>query len=66
MTNEVLKDFWVMKIMNDSMAVKISIQKGIENDSLMEVISSDLSVGDRIITEGAYGLPDSSKVKIEK
>jgi hypothetical protein len=66
MTNEVLKDFWVMKIMNDSMAVKISIQKGIENDSLMEVISSNLSVGDRIITEGAYGLPDSSKVKIEK
>lgn len=66
MSNEKLTEFWVMKIIKDSLALKIPIQKGIENDSLVEVFSNELKINDIIIDEGAYGLPDSSIVKIIK
>ncbi len=66
MTNETQSEFWVMKIINDSIATKIPIKKGIENDSLIEVFSSDLKINDLVISEGAYGLPDSSVVIIVK
>jgi hypothetical protein len=66
MTNETQSEFWVMKIVNNNLAVKIPILKGIENDSIVEVLSSDLNINDLIISEGAYGLPDSTIVRIEK
>jgi hypothetical protein len=53
-----------MKIVHDSLAVKIPVEKGIEDDSLVEIISPDLKTGDLLITEGAFGLPDSSIVKL--
>ncbi len=66
MTNETQSEFWVMKIADNNQAVKIPILKGIENDSIVEVLSSDLKINDLIISEGAYGLPDSTVVRIEK
>jgi hypothetical protein len=66
LTNETQNEFWVMKIMNDTIAVKTTIIKGIENDSMIEVISPALTLNDIIITEGAYGLPDSTVIKIVK
>jgi len=65
-TNETQDEFWVMKIINNNLAVKIPILKGIENDSVMEILSSDLNINDFVISEGAYGLPDSTVVKIVK
>ncbi len=64
MTDETQSEFWVMKISDDSIAIKTPIVKGITNDSIVEILSSGLKKGDLIITEGAYGLPDSSLVKI--
>lgn len=66
MTNETQNEFWVMKIAGNNLAVKIPILKGIENDSIVEVISPDLKINDLVISEGAYGLPDSTAVRIEK
>jgi len=66
MTNETQSEFWVMKINAGDTAVKIPVIKGIENDTIAEVISSDLKVNDLIISEGAYGLPDSTIVSIVK
>ncbi|NOZ33867.1 MAG: HlyD family efflux transporter periplasmic adaptor subunit [Chlorobi bacterium] len=65
LTNEKQSNFWVMKIVNDSIAVKTPITKGIVNDSLIEILSGNLEANDLIITDG-YGLPDSSLVKIVK
>jgi len=53
-----------MKLINDSVAIKIPIQKGIENDSLVEVVAPDFSVMDRFISSGNYGLPDTARIKI--
>jgi hypothetical protein len=65
-TNETESEFWVMKLLNDSMAVKLDIKKGIQTDSLVQVLDPVLSLNDRFITEGAYGLPDTVKIVIKK
>jgi hypothetical protein len=66
MTNETQSEFWIMKIEGNNLAVKIPVIKGITNDSIAEIISPKLSVNDLIISEGAYGLPDSSVIRIER
>jgi multidrug efflux pump subunit AcrA (membrane-fusion protein) len=65
-TNETESEFWVMKIINDSTAVKFDIKKGIETDSLVQIKEPVLSVNDRFVTEGAYGLPDTVNIMIKK
>jgi multidrug efflux pump subunit AcrA (membrane-fusion protein) len=65
-TNETESEFWVMKIINDSTAVKFDIKKGIETDSLVQIKEPVLSVNDRFVTEGAYGLPDTVTIMIKK
>jgi biotin carboxyl carrier protein len=66
MANETQDEFWVMKIIADTLAVKVPVRKGIVNDTIAEIISSGLKVNDLIISEGAYGLPDSSSIRIVK
>ncbi|MCY7363468.1 MAG: HlyD family efflux transporter periplasmic adaptor subunit, partial [Ignavibacteria bacterium] len=57
-TDEEQKEFWVMKLVDDSLAVKFPVITGTQNDSLIEIISDDISSDDRIILQGAYELPD--------
>jgi multidrug efflux pump subunit AcrA (membrane-fusion protein) len=64
MSNETLEKYWVMKLINDSTAIRIDIQKGIENDSLIQIVKPQFNLNDRIIFDGAYGLPDTAKVMI--
>lgn len=64
MSNETVTDFWVMKLVDGNRAVQVKVDKGIRNDSLTEIISPDLQAGDVVISEGAYGLPDSSIVEV--
>lgn len=63
MTNETLDKFWIMKIVNDSLAVKLNVETGLVNNDRVEIKTPKLRTTDLIITEGAYGLPDSSVVK---
>lgn len=65
LTNETQDEFWVMRVLNDSMAVKVPVIKGIESGDKIEIISPKFDSTDRIILLGAYGLPDSTKVKIK-
>ena len=66
MTNETQSEFWVMKISGGKLAVKVPVIKGIENDSIVEISSPSLKINDILISEGAYGLNDSTIVKIER
>jgi hypothetical protein len=66
MTNDTQSEFWVMKIDNNNMAVKIPVGRGIENDSIAEILSPFLNVNDLIVSEGAYGLPDSTIIRIAR
>ncbi|GGH01790.1 efflux RND transporter periplasmic adaptor subunit [Pedobacter zeae] len=66
LANETEDEFWVMKLINDSTAVRINVKKGIENENTIEVLDPKFSKTDRIITSGNYGIADTAKVKIQK
>lgn len=66
LTNVQENQWWIMKLMNDSTAVKIPVQKGITTDSLVQIISPKFSHNDKILVSGNYGLPDTATVKIVK
>jgi multidrug efflux pump subunit AcrA (membrane-fusion protein) len=63
-TNELLTEFWVMRIVNDSLAHKVSVLPKLKNDSLIQVQSDILKLNDLIIMEGAYQMQDSTIVKV--
>jgi len=64
LTNEAQSEWWIMKLVNDSTAVKVPVQKGIETTDKVEIVSPTLSPGDRIVVTGNYGLPDTAGVII--
>lgn len=64
LANETEEEFWVMKMINDSTAVKVNVKKGIENNGFVEVLSPKFAPTDRIVTTGNYGIADTAKVKI--
>lgn len=66
LSNEEQTEFWVMKLVNDTLAVKTLIKKGIENTDQVELINSKLLAGERVLISGNYGLPDTATVKIVK
>ncbi len=66
LTNDVQDEFWVMKLINDTTAVKVPVQKGLETKDMVEIVSPSFSSSDRILLTGNYGLADTAKVKIEK
>lgn len=65
-TNELLTDYWVMKIFNDSLAIKQKVVPQLKNDSLIQIKSDALKIGDLVITKGAYQMQDSTIVSFKK
>jgi hypothetical protein len=66
LSNETQDEFWVMKLINDSTAVKTPIKKGLESGGKVEILSPTFNAKDRIALTGNYGLADTAKVKIVK
>lgn len=66
LSDELMKNFWVMKLLNDTTAVKVDIKAGIRNTGEVEILSPQLNTADRILSEGNYGLADTASVKIIK
>lgn len=66
LSNETQTNFWVMKLINDTLAVKVPVTKGIETNDRVEILSPSFSLHDRIIVTGNYGLADTAKIKIVK
>jgi membrane fusion protein (multidrug efflux system) len=53
----------IMLVGPDSVAYTVTVSVGAKRDSLVEVSAPGLSPGNIVITEGQYGLPDSTKVR---
>ena len=66
LTDETQENFWIMKMIDSTTAVKIPIQKGIELGDRVEILAPQISLKDRILLTGNYGLADTAKVKLEK
>jgi len=64
LTDETMENFWVMKLINDSTAIKIPVKTGIVTDSQIEIISPLFDKPVRLINTGNYGLPDTALVNI--
>jgi len=64
LSDEMMKEFWVMKLINDSTAIKVPVIIGNKNSVNTEVINPQFDLKDRIISSGNYGLPDTTLVKI--
>lgn len=65
-SDETLTEHWVMKLADDSTAVRVPVEVGNSNASEIEIKSDTLSPQDRIILTGGYGLEDGAKVIIAK
>jgi uncharacterized protein YegJ (DUF2314 family) len=66
LTDEMMQNFWVMKLINDSTAVKINVKTGLKNKNEVEILGPAFSPSDRILSEGNYGLPDTALVNVIK
>lgn len=66
LTNETQSEFWVMKLIDSTTAVKVPIKKGLENSTSVEVLSPHFSSSDKILLTGNYGLSDTAKVTIQQ
>jgi hypothetical protein len=64
--DETQTEFWIMKLINDSTAIKIVVKKGFENNDEVEITDPVLAATDRIILTGNYGLPDTARISIIK
>jgi hypothetical protein len=64
LSDEMMEKFWVMKLMNDSMAVKVEITPGIQNKEVIEIKKPIFKLDDKFLTTGNYGLPDTAFVKV--
>jgi hypothetical protein len=66
LSDELLKQFWIMKMQNDSIAVKVPVTLGNKNSQEIEILSPKFHSGDRIVISGNYGLADTALVNIIK
>jgi multidrug efflux pump subunit AcrA (membrane-fusion protein) len=65
LTDETEANFWVMKMIDSTTAVKVPVKTGLETPDRVEVLSPVFAPGDKILVTGNYGLPDTAKVKVE-
>ena len=66
LSDDAQAEFWVMKMINDSTAVKTVVKKGMEDGKSIQILSPVFAAKDRLITIGNYGLADTAKVKITR
>lgn len=66
LSDESESEFWVMKVINDSTAVKINVKKGIEDVRNVQILSPQFPPGTRLLNSGNYGLPDTAMVILGK
>ncbi|UBM58678.1 efflux RND transporter periplasmic adaptor subunit [Marinilongibacter aquaticus] len=64
-TDEMMQEYWVMKMQNDSIAVKQTVLVGNKDADWIEIISPKFEPSDRIISIGNFGLPDTALVDIQ-
>jgi multidrug efflux pump subunit AcrA (membrane-fusion protein) len=66
LSDEMMKNFWIMKLINDSTAIKVPVVLGNRNQTDAEILNPQLNTSDKIVLIGGYGLSDTAFVRIEK
>ena len=66
LSNETQTEYWVMKLINPTTAVKVTVKEGLQVGDKVEILSPKFSPTDKIVLTGNYGLNDTAKVKVIK
>lgn len=66
LSNETQTEFWVMKVINDSTAIRLNVRKGFENNEEIEITEPSFSPSDRIVFGGNYGLADTAGISVTR
>jgi hypothetical protein len=66
LTDEVMENFWVMKLINDSIAIKIPVKTGLSQGKRIEIIDPVFKLSDLFLASGNYGLGDTANVIVLK
>ncbi len=64
LSDETQTEYWVMKMIDSSTAIKVPVTTGIQTDSSIEIISPIFSPNDKILLTGNYGLGDTARVVV--
>ncbi len=65
LSDEVQQQFWVMKMINDSTAVKVAVSQGLRTPDRIEITAPAFAADDRFLATGNYGLGDTAKVVVQ-
>ncbi|NOY50617.1 MAG: HlyD family efflux transporter periplasmic adaptor subunit [Chlorobi bacterium] len=63
-SDALMKNLWVMKLINDSTAVRVDVKVGRQNHEKVEILSPVFNTSDKIISQGAYGLDGTALVEV--
>lgn len=66
LSDETQTNYWVMKMINDSTAVKVPVKTGIEKKDSIQIVAPQFSPDDKILSGGNYGLPDTALVTVNQ
>ena len=66
LSDETMKTFWVMKLINDTTAVKVTVATGISDKDNVQIRMPVFKDSDRFLTSGNYGLGDTAIVRVIK
>ncbi len=64
LTDETMQQFWVMKLINDTTAVKVPVETGIDEDKYVQITRPSFSPSDLFLASGNFGLGDTAHVKV--
>lgn len=64
LSDEMLQHFWVMMLIDDSTAAKVSVELGDQNNTQVEILKPLFNATDEIIKTGSYGLNDTALVRV--
>ncbi len=65
LANETETRYWVMKMINDSIAVKVPVTIGILTRDSVGILSPEFKKTDRILIYGNYAIPDTLQVNLK-
>ena len=66
LTDETQTKFWVMRLLNDSTAVKVPVTVGPQEGTRVVVRRPTFGPHDRLLLTGNYGLDDTAAVKLAR
>ena len=65
LSDQTQTNYWVMKLINDSTAVKVPVKTGVEQGDTVQVLTPQFDPNTKILSGGNYGLSDTASVIVQ-